>query len=61
MRFDYPNAVILIWMVAMFIGFGILSNLLDHEGLFYHLGQGALIALFVGAVMYLARWYDKKR
>lgn len=59
--FDYPNAVIVIWMVAMFIGFGLFSNLYDNEGVIYNLVQGAFIALFVGTVMYLIRLVALRR
>ncbi|MGA2574099.1 MAG: winged helix-turn-helix domain-containing protein [Candidatus Methanomethylicaceae archaeon] len=60
-RFDYPNVVIVIWTVAMFISFGLLSNLFDQEGVLYHLGQGAFIALFMGAIMWIVRWFALRR
>ena len=55
-RFEFPDAFLAIWMIAMFVAFGLLSNLFDGESFAYNLGQGALIALLVGAVLYLVRW-----
>lgn len=60
-RFDFPNVAIIIWTVAMFISFGLLSNFYDQEGVLYNLGQGAFIALFVGAVMWMVRWLALRR
>ena len=60
-RFDYPNAFIAIWMVAMFASFGIISNLFDQESLPYNLGQGAFIALFMAAILYTVRWVALRR
>jgi hypothetical protein len=60
-RFDYPNVVIVIWTVAMFISFGLLSNFFDQEGVLYNLSQGAFIALFVGAIMWVVRWLALRR
>lgn len=39
----------------MFVAFGLLSNLYDQESLPYNLCQGAFIALFVGAILYIVR------
>ena len=55
-RFEYPNAFIVLWMVGMFVAFGLLSNLFDQESLPYNLSQGAFIALFAGAILYIVRW-----
>ena len=55
-RFDYPNAFIMIWMVAMFVSFGLVSNLIDQYGVLYNLVQGVFVALFMGAVLLLVRW-----
>jgi hypothetical protein len=60
-RFDYPNAFIAIWMVAMFVSFGLISSLFDQESLPYYLGQGAFIALFAGAMLYIVRWIALRR
>jgi DNA-binding transcriptional ArsR family regulator len=60
-RFDYPNAAIVIWMVAMFISFGLLSNFFNQGGVLYNLGQGAFIALFVGAIIWIVRWLALRR
>ena len=60
-RFDYPNVVIVIWTVAMFISFGLLSNFFDQEGVLINLGQGAFIALFSAAVLWMARWVALRR
>ncbi|MGD0057360.1 MAG: hypothetical protein ABSB83_05850 [Methanomassiliicoccales archaeon] len=40
----------------MFVAFGLLSNLFDQESLLYNLSQGAFIALFAGAILYIVRW-----
>jgi DNA-binding transcriptional ArsR family regulator len=60
-RFDYPNVAIVIWTVAMFISFGLISNFFDQEGVLYNLSQGAFIALFGGAVMWMVRWLALRR
>jgi len=56
--FEYPDAAIIAWMVTVFIGFGILSNFFDSEGVFYNIGQGTFMALFVGVVLYLVRRFS---
>ncbi len=58
---DYPNATIVILMAGLFIAFGLLSNLYDQEGVLYNLGQGAFIALFVGAILWIIRWLALSR
>ena len=60
-RFDYPNVFIVLWMVGLFVAFGLLSNLYDQESVLQNLGQGASIALFVGAVLYIVRWAALRR
>lgn len=51
----------MIWTVAMFVSFGLFSNLFDQESALYDLGQGAFIALFVGAALLLVRWAALRR
>ncbi len=60
-RFDISNAAIAVWMAAMFVSFGLLSNLIDQNGVLYNLGQGAFVALFMGAILLLARWLALRR
>jgi hypothetical protein len=60
-RFDFPNAFIVIWMVAMFVAFGLFANLIDQYGILYNLGQGLFIALFVGTVLFLVKRYTVRR
>jgi DNA-binding transcriptional ArsR family regulator len=60
-RFDYPNVAIVIWTVAMFISFGLISNFFNQEDILYNLSQGAFIALFVGAIMWIVRWLALRR
>lgn len=57
----YPNVAIVIWMAAMFVSFGLLSNLFDQYGVLYNLGQGAFVALFMGAFLWLVRWLALRR
>jgi Flp pilus assembly protein TadB len=60
-RLDYSDAFIVIWMVALFVSFGVVASLIDQYGVLYNLGQGLFIALFVGAVMFLLRWFAARR
>ncbi|MGA2573538.1 MAG: hypothetical protein ABSF36_04950 [Candidatus Methanomethylicaceae archaeon] len=60
-KFDYPNIAIAIWTVALFISFGLLSNFFDQEGVLINLSQGAFIALFSAAVLWMARWVALRR
>ncbi|MGD0477032.1 MAG: hypothetical protein ABSB29_02565 [Nitrososphaerales archaeon] len=60
-RFEYPDVFIVLWSAAMFVAFGLLSNLYDKESFLYNLGQGAFIALFVGAMLYIVRWTARRR
>jgi hypothetical protein len=54
---DYLNhnyrKVILVWTASAFIGFGIISNLIDNYGVLYNLVQGIFISLFSGGCLYL--------
>ena len=47
------NTVIIIWMLALFLSFGLVANFLDSEGFFYNLLQGIFISGFVGGAFYL--------
>lgn len=60
-RFDFPNAFIAVWIVALFVSFGIVANFTDQNGVIYNLGQGLLVALFAGAALFLARWLAVRR
>jgi hypothetical protein len=60
-RFDFPNAFIVIWMVSLFVAFGLVANLIDQYGILYNLGQGLFIALFVGVVLFLVKRYTVRR
>ena len=60
-RFEYSNILIVVWLVGLFVAFGLLSNLYDQESVLQNLGQGAFIALFVGAVLYIVRWTALRR
>jgi len=59
--FEYSDAFIVFWTAAMFVAFGLLSNLYDQESIPYNLGQGAFIALSVGAMLYIVRWTAHRR
>jgi len=59
--FEYTNAFIVVWTIAMFAVFGLLSNLYDQESASYNLAQGAFVALSVGAILYVARWAARAR
>ncbi len=59
--FEYSNVLIVVWMVGLFVAFGLLSNFYDQESILQNLGQGAFIALFVGAVLYIVRWIALRR
>jgi hypothetical protein len=60
-RLDYSNAFIAVWMVAAFISFGVLANLINQFGVLYNLGQGLFVALFMGVVLFLVRWFGVRR
>jgi Flp pilus assembly protein TadB len=60
-RFDYPNAFIAVWMIAMFVAFGLISSLIDQYGVLYNLVQGVFIALFMGAILLLVRRLARRR
>jgi hypothetical protein len=56
-----PNAVIMFYMLAFFLSFGIISNFIDHEGFLYNLSQGAFISVVTGTVLFFARFLSRKR
>lgn len=60
-RFDFPKAFIAVWVVAMFVSFGLVSNLIDQYGVLYNLVQGMFVALFMGAFLLLVRWLARRR
>jgi len=45
----------------MFVSFGVIADLIDPYGTLYNLGQGLLIALFVGVALLLVRWLASRR
>jgi len=55
------NTVIAVWMLALFLSFGLVANFFDSEGLFLNLVQGTFISVFVGGVLYLARHLAHRR
>jgi rRNA maturation protein Nop10 len=59
--FDYSNAFIIAWAAALFVSFGLISDLVDRYGLLYNIGQGLFIALFAGAVLLLVRRLARAR
>ena len=53
---------IIVWIVAAFVSFGIITNLIDNYGVLYDLGQGAFISLLSGGCLYLYfRFRDGRR
>lgn len=60
-RFDYSNAFIIVWAVALFASFGLISDLIDHYGVLYNLGQGLFIALFASVILLLVRRLAARR
>jgi hypothetical protein len=56
-----PSFVIVVCMVAFFLSFGLLSNIIDNEGVLYNLGQGAFISVVTGAALYFARYLSRRR
>lgn len=60
-RFDYPNAFIAVWVVAIFVSFGLASNLIDQYGVLYNLIQGVFVALFTGVVLLVVRRFAHRR
>jgi len=53
--FEYSNGFIVVWSMVMFMVFGLLSNLYDQESVPYNLGQGVLVALSVGLILYAVK------
>lgn len=54
-RLYYPNALVWIWVVSIFVAFGVVSNFVDRQGVLYNLLQGMVIAAFAGAVLFFVR------
>jgi hypothetical protein len=55
------NTVIIVWMLALFLSFGLVANFFDNEGFLYNLFQGAFISVFVGGVLYLVKYLAHRR
>jgi len=56
-----PTSAIMIYMLALFLSFSLISNLIDNEGLLYNLLQGVFISAVTGGVLYFARQLSKRR
>ena len=56
-----PNSQILIYILGLFLAFGLLSNLFDGESLLYNLGDGLLISVVTGSALYLARFLSRRK
>jgi hypothetical protein len=55
------NTVIIVWMLALFLSFGLVANFFDNEGLFYNLLQGTFISVLVGGALYSAKYLAHRR
>jgi len=55
------NSEIIVWMLALFLSFGLVANSFDNGGLFYNLLQGIFVSVFVGGALYLARYIAYRR
>jgi hypothetical protein len=55
------TSVIMIYMLALFIGFGLISNFIDSEGVIYNLSQGVFISVVTGGILYFARYLSRRR
>ena len=56
-----PTSAILIYMLAVFLAFGVISNFIDNGSVLYNLGQGVFISAVIGAGLYFARYLSRKR
>ncbi len=56
-----PTSAIMIYMLAFFLSFGIISNFIDNEGALYNLSQGVFIAVVTGGILYFARYLSRRR
>jgi hypothetical protein len=57
----FPTAGIIIWTLALFLSFGLISNFTDNEGVIYNLLQGVFISVVAGGVLYFARYLSRRR
>jgi uncharacterized membrane-anchored protein len=51
----------MIYMLALFLSFGLISNFIDNEGVIYNLLQGVFISLVTGGILYFARYLSRRR
>ncbi len=56
-----PNAAIILYMLAFFVSFGVISNFINDEGHLYNLSQGAFISVVTGGILYFARYLSRRR
>ena len=56
-----PTSTIMIWMLALFLSFGLISNFIENEGVMYNLLQGVSISMVTGGVLYFARYLSRRR
>ena len=56
-----PSSVIGIYMLAMFLGFGVIANFINGGGLLYNLGQGAFISVVTGGLLWFTRYLSRRR
>lgn len=49
---ELPNSAIIIFMVSIFLSFGLISNLFNGYSLAFNLFQGIFMSLFTGGVLY---------
>ena len=57
----FPTSGIMIWILALFLSFGLISNFFDNEGVMYNLLQGVFISVVTGGVLYFARYLSRRR
>lgn len=56
----FPTSAILIYMLGLFLSFGLISSLFEDEGALYNLTQGAFIAVVTAGVLFLARYMSRR-
>ena len=56
-----PTNVIMIYMLAFFLSFGLISNLIDNYGVLYNILQGVFISLVTGGTLFFVRYLSRRR
>jgi hypothetical protein len=51
----------MLYMLAFFFSFGLISNFIDTEGFLYNLLQGLFISMVTGALLFFVRYLSKRR